>query len=184
MGRTQGYPPDGDSQDSAARRAVRVRILGGQSELRSAMRDLFADPPAWIEVVVEWAPGGGGEGNPAPEPRPARYARRLPVRRAGGVIRCLKVEHLDWIEAANQYVRLHAGGKGVLVRESMARLEKSLDPQQFLRIHRSAIVNLERIRELRIESPSHRWAVLFSDERLPVSQGRWEHLQQALFGFG
>ncbi len=167
----------------AERNKLHLRILSGKSDLRSAMRQLLAADSASIQITVEWIPGEDAGDKQATERGPKRYARRLPVKRAGGATQCLKVEHLDWIEAANQYVRLHSGGNGVLVRESMARLESWLDPEQFLRIHRSAIVNLERVRELRTDSPSHRWAVLFSGERLPISQGRWENLQQALFGF-
>ncbi len=55
---------------------------------------------------------------------------------------------MDWIEAADNYVRLHARGERHLVRETVRSLEGRLDPAHFARIHRSAIVNLARIREL------------------------------------
>jgi two-component system LytT family response regulator len=115
--------------------------------------------------------------------RVRRYARRLPARKAADVIRYFDVGQIDWIEAASQYARLHVGREAHLIRESMARLASWLDPEQFLRVHRSAIVNLDRIRELRTDSPSHRWAVLHDGTRLAVSPQSWEALKAALLGF-
>ena len=73
---------------------------------------------------------------------------RLVVKSAGRVV-FLPVEEIDWIEAADNYVRVHAGKETHLIRETLQSLEKRLDPAKFLRIHRSSVVNLERIRELR-----------------------------------
>ena len=73
---------------------------------------------------------------------------RLSIKDAGRVL-FLDVAELDWIEAADYYVQLHVGGKSYLHRESMQRLEERLDPGRFLRIHRSAIVNRQRVKELR-----------------------------------
>jgi len=55
---------------------------------------------------------------------------------------------IDWIEAADYYVCLHCGGQGHLLRETMAEIERQLDPERFVRVHRSAIVNLARVREI------------------------------------
>ena len=76
------------------------------------------------------------------------YMTRLSIKDAGRVL-FLDVAELDWIEAADYYVQLHIGGKSYLHRESMQRLEERLDPGRFLRIHRSAIVNRQRVKELR-----------------------------------
>jgi two-component system LytT family response regulator len=78
---------------------------------------------------------------------PRRYLKRLAVRSAGKTI-FLDVDDVDWIEAAENYVQLHAGRAGHLLHVAIGALEKSLDPEVFLRIHRSAIVNVRRIREL------------------------------------
>jgi two-component system LytT family response regulator len=72
---------------------------------------------------------------------------RLVIRSAGRIV-FLRVEEIDWIEAADNYVRVHAGKESHLIRETLQSLEKRLDPGKFLRIHRSALVNLDRIREL------------------------------------
>ncbi|MBZ5623467.1 MAG: LytTR family DNA-binding domain-containing protein [Acidobacteriia bacterium] len=70
------------------------------------------------------------------------------VIRSGGRVFFLRVDELDWVEAAGNYVRLHAGREEYLYRETMSRLEASLDPEKFARIHRSAMVNVERVKEL------------------------------------
>ncbi len=78
-------------------------------------------------------------------------ARRAPDRiavRDNGRVVFLKLEDIDWIEASDNYVSLHLGGETHVVRQTMSELEAQLDPAKFLRVHRSAIVNLDRIREL------------------------------------
>ena len=70
----------------------------------------------------------------------------------GGRVLFLRVEEIDWIEAAGVYVQVHTAGKTWLHRISLSELEAKLDARQFLRIHRSTIVNLSRIRELRPHS--------------------------------
>jgi two-component system LytT family response regulator len=76
-----------------------------------------------------------------------RRTGRLIVK-TGGKVLFLRAEDVEWVEAAGNYVRLHVGGEAYLFRESMKNMESRLDGEQFVRIHRSAIVNLDRIREL------------------------------------
>jgi two-component system LytT family response regulator len=78
---------------------------------------------------------------------PRRYMSRLAVRTAGKTI-FVDIEDVDWIEAAENYVQLHAGRAAHLLHVPMNTFEKSLDPEIFLRIHRSVIVNVRRIKEL------------------------------------
>jgi two-component system LytT family response regulator len=72
------------------------------------------------------------------------------VIRSAGAVRFVKVSEIDWIEAADYYACLHVGSKSHLVRRSMADLEEDLDPKLFCRVHRSSIVNLERVRGLKL----------------------------------
>lgn len=78
---------------------------------------------------------------------PRRSLKRLAVRSAGKTV-FVDVEDIDWVEAAENYVQLHTGRAEHLLHVTMNTLEKSLDPEIFLRIHRSVIVNVRRIREL------------------------------------
>ena len=76
-----------------------------------------------------------------------RRNTRLAVKTAGKVV-FLRADEIDWVEAAGNYVKLHVGGESHLFRESMKNMESRLDTDLFVRIHRSAIVNVDRIREL------------------------------------
>jgi two-component system, LytTR family, response regulator len=76
-----------------------------------------------------------------------KHVERLVIKSAGRIF-FLSVGEIDWIEAADNYVRLHAGRESHLLRETMNNLEKKLDPDQFLRVHRSRIVNIQKIKEL------------------------------------
>lgn len=86
---------------------------------------------------------------PKPLPRPAEteYLTRLAVKTRGKVY-LLRIEEIDWIETAGNYVRLHAGGNAHLYRDSLVDFETKLDPHRFVRIHRSNIVNIDRIAQL------------------------------------
>ena len=68
--------------------------------------------------------------------------------KSGGRVFFLRTDEIDWIEAAGNYVRLHLGEESHLFRETMNRMEERLDGRRFVRIHRSRIVNIERIKEL------------------------------------
>jgi two-component system LytT family response regulator len=74
-------------------------------------------------------------------------ATRLVIKSAGRIF-FLPVKEIDWVEAADNYVRIHAGCKEHLMRETLQSLEGRLDPTRFLRVHRSTIVNIDRIREM------------------------------------
>jgi two-component system, LytTR family, response regulator len=76
-----------------------------------------------------------------------KYLERLVVKSVGRVF-FLRTEEIDWIEAAGNYAKLHVGREGHLIRETMNGLESKLNPDKFLRIHRSTLVNIDRIKEL------------------------------------
>jgi len=76
-----------------------------------------------------------------------RYARRFLVKGRDRTL-VVNAEDIDWIGAADYYVELHVGGQAHLLRETMNELEGRLDPEKFFRVHRSAIINLERVREI------------------------------------
>lgn len=76
-----------------------------------------------------------------------KYLERLVVKSVGRVF-FLRTDEVDWIEAAGNYAKLHVGREGHLIRETMNGLEAKLNPDKFLRIHRSTLVNIDRIKEL------------------------------------
>jgi two-component system, LytTR family, response regulator len=102
------------------------------------------------------------------------------VIKAGGRVFFLRVEEIDWIEAAANYVKLHAGREAHLLRETMSSLEAKLDPAKFIRIHRSVIVNIERIKVLQPLFHGEYAVTLLDGTQLTLSRGFREKLQQLL----
>ena len=100
---------------------------------------------------------------------PARHATRLVVKSAGRTV-FVRVDEVDWIEADGKYVRLHAGARAHLVRASLAAVAERLDPSHFVRIHRSTVVNVARIREVQPWMGGDHLAILRDGTRLRVSR--------------
>ena len=88
------------------------------------------------------------------------------------------VNDIEWIEGDTYYVRVHVSGRVRLLRERLSHLEASLDPAMFHRTHRSALVRLDLIREIRAESPYSYSALLLSGDRVPVSRERVKSLEE------
>ena len=107
------------------------------------------------------------------------YLSRLMIKSASRVF-FLKVDEIDWIEAADYYVKLHVGRKSHLLRETMGDMEVKLDPEKFLRIHRSAIVNLDRVKEMHAHFNGEYVVLLHDGTQLKLSRSRREQLQQLL----
>lgn len=103
---------------------------------------------------------------------------RLRVPTATGDL-LLDLQEIDWIEADDYYSAIHVGSKRHLIRESLSSLDERLDSDRFLRVHRSAIVNLERIRELRNDG-GESILILRNGLRVPVSRRRREQVNQIL----
>ena len=102
------------------------------------------------------------------------------VVKSGGRLFFLRADEIDWIEAAGNYVRLHVGTTSHLLRETMNAIEGRLDPEKFFRIHRSRIVNMERIQEMQPWLNGEYAVVLRTGTRLTLSRGYREKLQERL----
>ncbi|HUN62257.1 MAG TPA: LytTR family DNA-binding domain-containing protein [Candidatus Sulfotelmatobacter sp.] len=108
-----------------------------------------------------------------------KRAERLAIKNAGEVL-FLKIAEIDWIEAADYYVCVHVGARSHLLRRRMAEVEQELDPGMFCRIHRSAIVNLERVGRLETAADGGTEVVLSTGARLSVSRRYRKELQNRL----
>jgi len=108
-----------------------------------------------------------------------RKIERLVIKNAGQVL-FQKISEIDWIEAADYYVCLHVGTKTHLLRRSMSDLDQELEQATFCRIHRSAIVNLERVRQLEISEDGGTDVVLNGGTRLRLSRRYRKELQARL----
>lgn len=104
---------------------------------------------------------------------------KIPVKN-GSRIYFVNVDSVDWIEAADQYVKLHTGEKYHLIRESMNRLEEKLSTKSFFRIHRSTIINIDRVKELQPYSKGDYIVILINGTTLRMSRNRKDKLQQML----
>lgn len=114
--------------------------------------------------------------------RPRQRPERIAVRQDGRVL-FLRVDDIDWIEAADNYVGLHCAGRIHMLRETMRDAEARLDPARFVRIHRSAIVNIDRIRELRPWFRGDYQVILQDGTRLILTRNHRERLgSQLLLG--
>ena len=105
--------------------------------------------------------------------------RRLPVRTHGRV-ELVDEDAIDWIAAADNYAVLHCGRRAHLIRDTLARLERTLDPARFLRIHRSAIVHLDRIDRLEPVGRGDYRVVLRDGSRLSLSRTHRARLERVL----
>jgi two-component system, LytTR family, response regulator len=118
-------PIDRDRFDAVVKRARQQLLHQSHEEIKAKIVTMLLDMRA------------GGE-----------YTDRILVRTSGRVL-FLRVEEIDWVEAQGNYLRIHRGTDSYLIRQTMTEMEGALDPRRFLRIHRSTIVNIERIREFK-----------------------------------
>ena len=88
----------------------------------------------------------------------------------------VNVEDIEWIEAADYYSCLHVGPKCLMLRETIKQLAETLDPKKFVRVHRSAIVNIDHVREILREGRNEGWVLLSNGQRLKMSRAGWQNI--------
>jgi two-component system LytT family response regulator len=124
---------------------------------------------------------------PVPPPPPAaelaaaaRQGRPLEriVVKDGPKVTVIHLDRLDWVQAQDDYVLLRTEGKNLLKQQTLASLETQLDPNRFIRIHRSYILNLDRLVRIEQDSKEHRDAILRDGVRLPVSRAGYQRLRE------
>ena len=156
-------PFDDDRFREALRRAKERVRQGTMDAVSRQLRDLLDGSPD------------------APEDARDRYLTRLVVR-AGERTIVLAVRDIDWVEADGDAVRIHAARAEYVLRETMKDLERRLDPSRLVRIHRSTIVNVDRIRELQPYYRGEVVVVLLDGTRLKVSRACRARLEALLGG--
>jgi two-component system LytT family response regulator len=145
-----------------ARRLIELRDLG---KLREQL----------LAVLQQ----GGASTQPTAEPSTSQYLERIAVEMRGKV-RVVPVDQIDYITASGPYAELHTGERTHIIRETMQTLEERLDPRQFIRIHRSAIVRLALVDTLLRGAGGDYEVQLKGGLRLPVSRSRREELERRL----
>jgi len=141
-------------EEAVARVKERVRL----QETFAARQEIYS--------VLEALQGQAGR---------ASYPERL-LAKNGNKDSVVSVSEIEWIEAADYYVCLHAGGKKHLLRESIKALDAKLDPHKFIRLHRSAIVNIDHVREIHRDGRSEGWILLSTGERVRMNRTGWQKL--------
>lgn len=155
---------------------LREALRRVRASLKTARSDPMSDELARkVRALLDEYAGGRSR----TDPRQGKYLTRVPVS-IGARKRVVEVSDIDWIGARDYCAELNARGTSYVVRESLASLEERLDPARFVRIHRSAIVNLSRVTGLQ-RRPIRGTTVLMADgSRLPVSRGRQARLVELL----
>jgi len=110
---------------------------------------------------------------------PGQWPERIVVR-DGVRVHVIPVDKLDYAAAQDDYVALHSAGKAYLKQQPIAQLEAQLDPARFVRIHRSALVNLDRVTRIEPYAKESRIAILADGARLPVSRSGYTRLLEAM----
>ena len=146
---------------------ARLRDALARARERVGVRGPITLPPALLELLTR---------DPS-SPRVRRFAVRTGER-----VTFVDAEEIDWIEAAGNYVLLHVRKETHIVRETMTALETQLPANTFLRVSRSAIVNLRRIKELQTISPGDHVAILVDGQRVPMTRSVREVEERLRFG--
>jgi two-component system, LytTR family, response regulator len=107
-----------------------------------------------------------------------RTLDRLVIKQPGRAF-FIKVESIDWLEAADNYVRVHVGSETHLIRETIGSFEAKLDPRKFARIHRSTIVNIDRVKEVQSFFQGNHVVVLLNGHKLKLSRSYRDRLDFA-----
>ena len=175
--------------DEYALRAFEVHAV--DYLLKPFGRERFAEALARVRARLREAERAASPGAPpvVPLPRPAELAAaaRPPGRwiervlvKDGVKVQVIPIEKLDYAEAQDDYVAIHAEGREWLKNQPLSELEKGLDPARFVRIHRSYVIQLDRLARLEPYAKDSRVAVLKSGQELPVSRAGYARLKELM----
>lgn len=154
--------------ETALERAKRQIRLERAERVKRSIEDLVRDPDA---------PGPAPSGRATDE---GSWARRFVIKETGRIF-FVDVDRVRWISAEGHYVRLHTeDGESHLLRSGITEMEKRLDPERFVRIHRSTIVRLDAVEEFALWEKGRYVAILEDGERLRISRSGYERLQSRL----
>jgi len=158
-----------------------VRFMASVRRAKTGLRN--RDAEALASRLARLLQFVGKEAPVAPAPVPAVATEERSDRillKSSGEIFFLKVDEIDWIEAEGDYMKFHVAGKTHLLRETMARLEVRLNAKRFIRIHRSTIVNIDRVRKLTPAFAGEYAVVLADGTKLRLSRGYHERMQTVM----
>ena len=166
--------------DEYALRAFEVHAV--DYVLKPVGRERLAEALAQARSRIAGAAGG-----PPPSPaalmasarRPGQFLERLIVK-DGAHVHVIPVDRVDRIEAQDDYVAIHTGGETFLKAQTLAEVGAGLDPARFVRVHRSHVLNVERLARLEVYAKDSRVAILADGKTLPVSRAGYARLRELL----
>jgi len=161
--------PFGAERLAEALDRVRARMraaAGGEADVEAAPAASAATPDQAARLAAAARPEG-------------RHVERILVK-DGTQVHVIPVEKLDYLEAQDDYVAIHAGGKSHLKAVPLADLAAGLDPDRFVRVHRSFVVNLERIARIELYAKDSRIAILTTGREVPVSRSGYQRLRELM----
>jgi len=110
---------------------------------------------------------------------PGEYAERIVVK-DGTRVNIIPVKQVDFVEAQEDYIAIHSGGKTYLKQQTISSLEETLDPRGYIRVHRSYIVSLEQVSKIEPYTKDSRIAILKNGAQVPVSRTGYLRLREAM----
>jgi two-component system LytT family response regulator len=162
-------PFDDERLEAAFERARGRLALEGLGQLREKLLSVLQSPTAQSEPPSPRSP----------EPPPEQYLQRVAVE-SRGKVQSIPVEQIDYIVQSGPYAELHSNGRRHLIREAMQTLEERLDPNRFMRVHRSMIVRLDLVEALHRGTGGDYEVQLKGGTRVRVSRSRREALERWL----
>lgn len=148
--------------------AASTTATEADADIASVARSVPAMPPTTDAAALSRSARG-----------PGRFAERIVVR-DGAQVHVVPVERVDYVEAQDDYVAVHEGKISHLKHQTLADLAESLDPARFVRVHRSFLVNVERIARIELLAKDQRVAVLTDGREIPVSRSGHDRLKELL----
>ncbi|UCC82981.1 MAG: response regulator transcription factor [Gemmatimonadota bacterium] len=158
----------------AIARAKQAIHQAGESDLRARLLALL-EAVGFEEQTVHESPGAGADARTAIP----SFASRIVVKERGRVV-LVRTDEIDWIEAADYCAKLHVRERAYVIRESMKSLAARLDPAHFFAVSRSAIVNLNRVREIQSFARGSHIVILSDGTQVTLSRARREVLERRL----
>jgi two-component system LytT family response regulator len=146
---------------------------------RDRVNEAVAQVRARLSGQAPSAPPASAASLAAAARAPGQFVERVLVR-DGAQVHVIPVERLDWIEAQDDYVAIRADGKTHLKPQALAEIANGLDPARFVRIHRSYVLNVERLARLELYAKDSRVAILKDGKQLPVSRAGYARLKELL----
>jgi len=110
---------------------------------------------------------------------PSTFLTRVVIR-DGASVHVVPLDRIDFLEAQDDYVAVHAGDRQLLKEQALGDLERQLDPQRFVRVHRSFLLNLDRLARIELAAKDTRVAILRDGRQLPVSRSGYARLKELL----